>query len=416
MRPVVRPLARGPPMSLRLLPRGVPARRGHALLHLDLDPQQRRLEGDIVRGDAGDAEERRDVLPELRGEEVVRRPVAEAVADVGVDVRHHQGHLALREAVEGRRLGVRGPLGRHEADELVVAPGVRLLVRGVRLAVEDEGEPAVPVGLDGGGVRELAPVVGGDDGEEPREHLAPPVAIAPLQDAGDVPEDARHARARLRVDEERGHEAGRVEDERQQRLAALGAPGRVHLNDAHAGVGLHEREAVLPRPADAAGLVHPVLHALPLAGLDHARPGQFAPLRRQQPAVDAAVDRLLRDREPVGVGRHRRVDALALRREVAQQGVEGAQLVLGDVRARARLGEDGLVVLLRPAVLVVALPQDAPAPVRAPVADERGGCPASRTSARRTRGSASCTGGRTCSACSRRRGSARRPAASRTPS
>ena len=52
------------------------------LLHLDLDSQQRRLERDVVRRDAYDSEERRDVLPELRGEEVVGRPVAEAVANV----------------------------------------------------------------------------------------------------------------------------------------------------------------------------------------------------------------------------------------------------------------------------------------------------------------------------------------------
>ena len=52
------------------------------LLHLDLDAQQRRLERDVVRRDAYDSEERRDVLPELRGEEVVGRPVAEAVANV----------------------------------------------------------------------------------------------------------------------------------------------------------------------------------------------------------------------------------------------------------------------------------------------------------------------------------------------
>ena len=52
------------------------------LLHLDLDAQQRRLERDVVRRDADDSEERRDVLPELRGEEVVGRPVAEAVANV----------------------------------------------------------------------------------------------------------------------------------------------------------------------------------------------------------------------------------------------------------------------------------------------------------------------------------------------
>ena len=358
-------------MCRKLPVRGVLLRRRDAFLDLDLDARQRRPGRDVVRRDADDSEERRDVLPELRGEEVVGRPVAEAVPDVGVDVRHHQVHLALREAVEGRRLRVRGSLGQHEADEPVVAPGVRLLVGGVGLAVEDEGEPAAVVGLDGRGIGELAAVVGEDDGEEAREHLAPPVAVAFLQLADDGREHAQHARARLRVDEEREHEAGRVEDERRQGLPAPGALDRVHLHDAHARIGLHEREIVLPRPADAAGLVHPALHALALARLDHARPGQLPALRRQQPAVDVAVDRLLGDGEPVGVGRHGRMDALALGREVAQQGVEGEQLALGDVRARARLGEDRLVVRLRLAVQVVALPQDAPALVRAPVADER---------------------------------------------
>ena len=52
------------------------------LLHLDLDARQRRPGRDVVRRDAYDSEERRDVLPELRGEEVVGRPVAEAVANV----------------------------------------------------------------------------------------------------------------------------------------------------------------------------------------------------------------------------------------------------------------------------------------------------------------------------------------------
>ena len=286
-------------------------------------------------------------------------------------MRHHQGRHVLSEAVEGCRLGVRGPLGQHEADELVVALHVRLLVGGVGLAVEYGGEPAAVVELDGRGVRELASVVGEDDGEEPREHLAPPVAAALLQGVDDGREHAQHAFARLRVDEEREHEAERVEDERQQGLPAPGALDRVHLHDAHARIALHEREVVLPCPAHAAGLVHPVLHALALARLDHARPGQAPALRRQQPSVDVAIDGFFGDREPVGIGCHGRMDALPLRREVVQQGVEGEQLALRDVRARARLGEDRLVVLLRLAMQVVALPQYAPALVRAPVADER---------------------------------------------
>ena len=41
----------------------------------------------------------------------------------------------------------------------MVALDVRLLVGGVGLAVEDEGEPAAVVGLDGRGIGELAAVV-----------------------------------------------------------------------------------------------------------------------------------------------------------------------------------------------------------------------------------------------------------------
>ena len=74
-------------------------------------------------------------------------------------MRHHRGRHVLSEAVEGCRLGVRGPLGQHEADELVVALHVRLLAGGVGLAVEYGGEPAAVVELDGRGVRELASVV-----------------------------------------------------------------------------------------------------------------------------------------------------------------------------------------------------------------------------------------------------------------
>ena len=72
----------GAPMCRKLPVRGVLLRRRDAFLDLDLDAQQRRPGRDVVRRDAYDSEERRDVLPELRGEEVVGRPVAEAVANV----------------------------------------------------------------------------------------------------------------------------------------------------------------------------------------------------------------------------------------------------------------------------------------------------------------------------------------------
>ena len=133
-----------------------------------------------------------------------------------------------------------------------------------------------------------------------------------------------------------------------------------------------ELQVVLPRPADAARLVHPVLDALALARLERAGARQIPALRREQPRVHVPVGRLEREHEAVGVVGHRRVDGLPLRGEVAQQSVARHELALCDVRAGAGLGEDGLVGLLRLRVEVVALPQDASALLCASVADERG--------------------------------------------
>ena len=133
-----------------------------------------------------------------------------------------------------------------------------------------------------------------------------------------------------------------------------------------------ELQVVFPRPADAARLVHPVLDALALARLERAGSRQVVPLRREQPAVDVAVGGLEREREPVGVVDHGRVYGLSLVREVPERPVAQDQLALGDVRAGARLREDRLVGLLRLAVEVVALAQDAFALHPASVADERG--------------------------------------------
>ena len=345
-----------------------------ALPDLDLDAQQRRPERDVVRRYAGYPEEGGDVLPVLPREEVVGGLVPEAPADVGVDVRHHQRDAALREAVERRRLRVGRALREDEADELVVALDVRLLAGGVGVAVEHGSEPAaVGVELDPGGVGELRAVVREDDREEAREHLSPAVLpVALLQGVDDGLEHLQHALARLRVDEERQHEVEGVEEERQQDLPAPGALDGVHLHDAHPGMLPDELQVVFPRPADAARPVHPVLDALALARLERAGARQVPALRREQPRVHVPVGRLEREHEAVGVVGHRRVDGLPLRGEVAQQAVAHAQLALGDVRAGAGLGEDGLVGLLRLRVEVVALPQDASALLCASVADERG--------------------------------------------
>ena len=252
-------------------------------------------------------------------------------------MRHHQRDAVLREAVERRRLRVGRALREDEADEPVVAPGVRFLVGGVGVAVEHGREPAaVGVELDPGGVGELRAVVREDDGEETREHLAPAVlAVAFLQCGEDGGEHPQHAFARLRVDEERQHEVEWVEDERQKGLPAPGALHGVHLDDAHAGVPLDELQVVVPRPSDAARLVHPVLHPLAPAGPGHAGPRQVVPLRREQPAVDVAVGGLEREREPVGVVDHGRVYGLPPVREIPERPVAHAQLALGDVRAGA---------------------------------------------------------------------------------
>lgn len=164
----------GAPMCGRSPVRGVPSAWRDALPNPDLDPEQRRLQRDVVRRNADDPEELRHVLAELRREEVVRRPVAKAMAHVGVDVGRQQGRLLPRQPVEARRLRVGGALGQHEAEVLVAALDVRLLVRCARPAVEDGGEPDPSVLLDRRRVGELAPVVGEDDREERREPFAHP--------------------------------------------------------------------------------------------------------------------------------------------------------------------------------------------------------------------------------------------------
>ena len=206
-------------------------------------------------------------------------------------MRHHQRDAVLREAVERRRLRVGRALREDEADEPVVAPGVRFLVGGVGVAAGHGREPAaVGVELDPGGVGELRAVVREDDGEEAREHLAPAVLpVASPQGGDNGREHPRHAFARLRVDGERRHEVERVEEERRQGLPAPGALHGVHLDDAHAGVPLDELQVVVPRPSDAARPVHPVLDALAPAWPGHAGPRQVVPLRRERPAVDVAV-------------------------------------------------------------------------------------------------------------------------------
>ena len=158
---------------------------------------------------------------------------------------------------------------------------MRLLVGSVGLAIEDKRTLTFIIRLDGRRVGKLASIVGEDDGKEARKHLAPAVAIAFLQSIGDGRKHAQHALARLCVDEECEHKVERVEDQCQQDFSALDALDRIHLNNAHAWIGLHELEIIIPRPVDAAGFVYPEFHALALARLELACPGQMPACRRQ---------------------------------------------------------------------------------------------------------------------------------------
>ena len=96
--------------------------------HLLFDAEEGRLQDDIVRRDAPDVEEVRELDAELPRHQLVGRLVAGCFADVAVDVRHHEVHVVLRQGVERRRQEVVRALRQHEADELVVALDVRLLV------------------------------------------------------------------------------------------------------------------------------------------------------------------------------------------------------------------------------------------------------------------------------------------------
>ena len=113
-------LERGPFLLLRF---GL--RRGdHAVLleyrlvgrPLELLAQQERVERDLVRGDADDAElreERPALVTVFLDEHVVGRAPVERLPRIAVEVRQRQRDLLLRERVEGRSL-------LEDAPELVV--------------------------------------------------------------------------------------------------------------------------------------------------------------------------------------------------------------------------------------------------------------------------------------------------------
>lgn len=71
--------------------------------HLPLAAEERRLEDDVVRRDAPDVEEIRELDAELPRHQVVGGLVAGRLADIVVDVRHHEVDVLLRQRVERRR-------------------------------------------------------------------------------------------------------------------------------------------------------------------------------------------------------------------------------------------------------------------------------------------------------------------------
>ena len=128
--------------------------------NLLLDAEERRPEDDVVRRYAPDVEEIRELDAELPRHQAVWGLVAGRLADIAVDVRHHEVDVLLRQRVERRRQEVVRALRRHEPDELVVAPDVPLLVRRAGVHVEQVGDlVALAVPLDPVRQRELGAVV-----------------------------------------------------------------------------------------------------------------------------------------------------------------------------------------------------------------------------------------------------------------
>ena len=319
--------------------------------HLPLAAEERRLEDDVVRRDAPDVEEIRELDTELPRHQVVGGLVAGGLADIAVDVRHHEVDVLLRQRVERRRQEVVRALRRHEPDELVVAPDVPLLVRRAGVHVEQVGDlVALAVPLDPVRQRELGAVVRDEDEEQPGHHRRPRVpAELPDGPAPDRCERRRDVGRSLLVHEEREHEAVRHEHERRQRLASLRASHGVHFRERKPGVLGDEPPAVLPRAPDAALPVHRVFLDLAPAGFEPALARKVPVPRREESAVGVAVERLLADREQARVVDHRRVDGLPVLRQAVEQLVEPGQLRLRDVGSPplSRRPDDGDDVLSR---------------------------------------------------------------------
>ena len=301
--------------------------------HLPLAVEERRLEDDVVRRDAPDVEEIRELDAELPRHQAVWGLVSGRLADVAVDVRHHEVDVVLRQGVERRRQEVVRAFRQHEADELVVALDVRLLVRRAGVGVEQVGDlVALAVLLDPVRQRELGAVVRDEDGEQLGHHGQPRVpAELPDELVADHGERRRDVCRGLPVHEEREHEAVRHEHERQQHLSPLRPLHGVHLRERKPGMPGDELLEVVPCAADPALGVDLVLRALAPAGPERALAREVPVLRREEPAVDVAVERLLADGEQPRVVDHRRVDGLPVLRQAVEQLVEPGQLRLRDV-------------------------------------------------------------------------------------
>ena len=192
------------------------------LLDPHFDAQQRRLEAHVVGRDFDHAEERGALRTEALGDELPRRPVADRLAHVAVDVREQPRDLLLRESVEARRLGVGRALGQHLAQQFVVAFHVRLLPRLARVAVEEAGLRApLLVVLDPGRVGKLRAVVRQDHRKQPHEHLLRLLAVRLAQEPPDPGEYLRDRRRALALQQEGQHEVLRHEVQREQHLPPL---------------------------------------------------------------------------------------------------------------------------------------------------------------------------------------------------
>ena len=271
---------------------------------LVLLPEEERVERDLVRRDADDAEcveERPALCAVLLDEYVAGRPSAERFARVAVEVREREAYLLLRERVEARSL-------LEDAPELVVeALDVRLLRRAVRVA-EPHPDAAwkelrrVALGiravfLDHLRLGELRAVVGQDCAEEPHEEIGP----------RDAPEHVEYPRAGLGgplVAEEGEREARVGEHHREEDLPAGRAYDRVEL--------ARDDARVLPEPLphladgapDAALRRRPGLW-LPVRLPAPPRKGHVASLGGEEPVPDVAVQRASRHPlESLGVGAH----------------------------------------------------------------------------------------------------------------